>query len=590
MSLPALGGSGDRGPSRIAVGILSCASRSGAPAAPVEAVFSESSIKSWRSTCALWTAGLLPSGIVVARGEVAVPCDAVRADASIAVRSVDALLTAAVAHRDILRNLCLLRSSGTMRGGGDCSDGIGSRGRSGLCHQQHLGMGIAVSDGIGSAMRTSSKGPVIQFTAPGRPAPTAGACSTRRVSWSDHSLSRPRWSERQFRGARAVARQDCRARCEPEALGPATDIAASSRAVSKWDGIAAHALKRLAIARDDIEAWRWLAFSAERRSRHQEAREAYSEILKLVARYLAATLDAAGRNRARSTPARSKPPAPRCPAARRRSSLDAAAFAQISLKNPQDVRKLLESAVAADPWNGDAQAALGTWTRDLGDYAAAASAFRMRATLQSENVAAWTDLANAYANQNRFDRALRAAEHAIKLDPTSGDAVLLKGHALVGVGRKSEGIKTLEHGLTMESKWPQWGWQWLALAYTTSSLRRGDHGARQALRIEPSFFPAPVARVDARPARSSRRGARGNRSRSQRSPSVAGCGTDALQLTCCKAGMPSNTDTKSARARRPQPFVWRARSIVSSKRSNADARRGILWLRTRSPRGGNRLS
>src|SRR6202007_1067499 len=49
------------------------------------------------------------SGVVFARDEVAVPCNSIAEQRSVRVRIGDATKPARIAHRDILRNLCLVR-------------------------------------------------------------------------------------------------------------------------------------------------------------------------------------------------------------------------------------------------------------------------------------------------------------------------------------------------------------------------------------------------------------------------------------------------------------------------------------------------
>jgi tetratricopeptide (TPR) repeat protein len=435
------------------------------------------------------------SGVVFAREEIAVPCSGVPRQFSIRVRSGDAASAAKVKHRDLLRNICVLEV-GELRVrpveiAKPDSLHVGDRV---YAISNTLGMGIAVTDGIVSALRTTPQGIAIQFTAPVAPGSDGGGLFNesgqlvgfiryRQLDGQNVNFAAP---------AEWLTEIAVRAASQTE-LGKATDTAVNLANDSRWDELAQHARKRLAVVRDDVEAWRWLAVAAEQRKQNQEALDAYREILKLEPRNFSATLGRGWAQFRLGEYAAALETASVAIALRRENAQPwlLAASAQAALKRPQDARKSLEAAAAADPWSAEAQHHLGVWARDSGDYAAAAAAFRMQSSMQRGNIAVWINLADAYYKLGHNDRALAAAEYATKLDANSGEAVLYKGLALVGVGRKSDGIKTLERGLEMKSSLAHWGAYWLASAYLDLKLYPEAIAAyRQALRNEPKFMLA----------------------------------------------------------------------------------------------------
>jgi tetratricopeptide (TPR) repeat protein len=435
------------------------------------------------------------SGVIFARGEIAVPCSGVPRQFLIRVRSGGVTSAAKLKHRDLLRNLCLLEVGEVSARPVDIATADSLRvGDRVYAISNTLGMGIAVTDGIVSGLRSGPQGIAIQFTAPVAPGSDGGGLFNeagqlvgviryRQLDGQNVNFAAP---------AEWLAQIAARAASQTE-LGKATDTAVSLARDSKWEELAEHARKRLAVVRDDVEAWRWLAVSAEQRKLNQQAFDAYKEILKLEPENFSATLGRGWAQFRLGEYAAALETAAAAGVLRRENAHPwlLAASAQAALKRPQDARKSLEAAVAADPWSAEAQHHLGVWARDSGDYAAAAAAFRMQSSLQHGNVAAWIDLADAYYKLGRNDRALTAAEYAIKLDSNSGEAVLYKGLALVGVGRKSEGIKTLERGLAMKSSLPHWGAYWLASAYLDLKLYPEAIAAyRQALQSEPKFVLA----------------------------------------------------------------------------------------------------
>jgi tetratricopeptide (TPR) repeat protein len=115
----------------------------------------------------------------------------------------------------------------------------------------------------------------------------------------------------------------------------------------------------------------------------------------------------------------------------------------------------------------------------------------MQATLQRDYFPAWHNLAIALVEQRRYERALAAAERAMKLDPSSAGAVALKGRALGGLGAKREGIQALEKSVKMQSSQPVL-WSWLASAYRDVKLYpEAAHAYREALSSAPKL---PAAR------------------------------------------------------------------------------------------------
>ncbi|MGZ5153981.1 MAG: tetratricopeptide repeat protein [Burkholderiales bacterium] len=435
------------------------------------------------------------SGIVVGRGEVVAPCNGIPEEGLIRVRSDGATREGKVTHRDILRNLCLLEVSGLdLRAVEIVSVDTARAGQRVYAISNALGMGVAVSAGVVSALRNSSKGALIQFTAPVAPGSDGGGLFNE----SGQLVGIIRYQRLDGQNVNFAAPADwitqiATRAASQTALGTATDIAGKFARASRWEDLAAHARTRLAVARDDVEAWRWLALAAEKRSQNQEARNAHNEILRLEPEDYESTLGRGWAQLRLGEHAAALNAAHAALAMRREDAGPwlLAAYAQIALKRPQDVRKSLEAAVTADPWNANAQAAMGMWAADTGDHAAAAAAFRMESKLQPDNIAAWIQLANAYVNLNRHDRAFAAAERALSIDSNSGDALMLEGRALFGLGRTSDGIKTLERAVSLKSQGAHWAWYWLASGYYDLKLYPEAIAAYQeALRIEPKFVLA----------------------------------------------------------------------------------------------------
>jgi tetratricopeptide (TPR) repeat protein len=435
------------------------------------------------------------SGVVVGQSEVVAPCNGIPEEGSIRIRSGGVTREGRVTQRDILRNLCQLEVSGlNLRPVQIVAVNTARTGQRVYAISNALGMGVAVSAGVVSALRTSSKGALLQFTAPVAPGSDGGGLFNesgqlvgiiryQRLDGQNVNFAVP--AEWLTQIATRAASQT--------ALGTATDIAGKLARASRWDDLAEHARTRLAVARDDVEAWRWLALSAEKRNQHQDARNAHNEILRLEPDDYESILGRGWAQFRLGDHAAALNAAQAALTIRREDARPwmLAAYAQIALKRQQDVRKSVEAAVAADPWNANAQALMGMWAADTGDYAAAAAAFRMQSKLQPDNVAAWIQLANAYINLNRHDRALDAAERALSVDSNSGDALILKGRTLIGIGRKSEGIKTLEGAVRLKFPHPEWAWYWLASAYYDVKLYPEAIAAYQeAVRIEPKFVLA----------------------------------------------------------------------------------------------------
>jgi tetratricopeptide (TPR) repeat protein len=437
------------------------------------------------------------SGVVVARGEVVVPCDAMTEQRSIRVRAADSSQAkpATLGHRDILRNLCLLAVEDFDAPHVEIVKTEAVRvGERVYAIGNTLGAGIAVSDGVVSAVRSAARGTQIQFTAAVAPGSEGGGLFNAagrligtiryaRLDGQNVNFAAPaEWlGEISTRATSQVA------------MATATDLAIKLGRESKWEELAEHAQKRLTVARDDIEAWRWLATSAERRGRHEEARDALKSLLALEPNDFFATLAYGWAQHRLGDHAGAIETAHTATRLRREHAAPwlLAAYAHKELKQPAEVRKALETAVAVDPRNAEAQDTLGRWALDTRDYATAAGAFGMQTAIERDSFSGWHNLAIALLEQRRYERALAAAERAMKLDPSSASAVVLKGRALVGLGAKREGIQTLEKSVKMSSRAPDIQWYWLGSAYRDVRLyAEAAHAYREALKIEPKSLAA----------------------------------------------------------------------------------------------------
>lgn len=118
----------------------------------------------------------------------------------------------------------------------------------------------------------------------------------------------------------------------------------------------------------------------------------------------------------------------------------------------------LGTATNLNPHNGQALTLLGRTHLERQDYPAARSALEQAILTDAENWVPHSLLADAYLHQKSYDKARDEAQVAIaKGKSASGSAQLVLGQALLGLGKKEEGLQALNIFLKQSPQNPMAG-------------------------------------------------------------------------------------------------------------------------------------
>ena len=127
-------------------------------------------------------------------------------------------------------------------------------------------------------------------------------------------------------------------------------------------------------------------------------------------------------------------------------------------KDLEQAGTYLGTAATLNPHNAQALTLLGRTRIERQDYPAARSALEQAILADAENWIPHSLLADAYLHQNTYDKARDEAQVAIaKGKNAAGSAQLVLGQALLGLGKRDEGIQALNTFLEQSPQNPMTG-------------------------------------------------------------------------------------------------------------------------------------
>lgn len=431
------------------------------------------------------------TALLIGKGKAVTQCRALDGATGLRIRQGDKIFPVQAGKKDSVRNLCLLDVPGM--GGVPEYHIVKSEMNAGAqvyAVSNALGLGISITEGVISGIRTSRGESFIQFTAAIAPGSEGGALfdiEGRLVGLIDY---RP-WGGQNVNFAFPARwltgieqRADSGASVEVWRVKTLALVHES-----KWLDLAEHAGAWTKTLPDNAEAWLWLGYAQEQRKDWPAAEKAYRMALQLepsairagiglttALTFLGKTQEAL--DTARGLLAVNKEDA---------SVWLTIGYVQMALNHPNEAKQAFQFAAQFDPLSRDAYMGLVTLARSRGGWAEALAAQRQVAQISPQEAGVWVELAEFYARANRPERALASAEHAIELAPDKGDGWILKGNALNMLNRKFEAINALKKGLASQPLRLAWGWAWLGNTYYDLRLYPEAIAAyREAVRLDPA--------------------------------------------------------------------------------------------------------
>ncbi len=430
------------------------------------------------------------TAVLLDQDTAATQCDSVQGAPSLRLRLGTSIYPAKTAQKDSARNLCLLKARGIGSAPtANLSDDVPLVGTQVYAVSNALGLGISITEGVVSGIRTSQGESYIQFTAAIAPGSEGGGLfdaagrligliSYRQRDGQNVNFAFPaKWlKEIGQRAASADTAEVWRAK--------ALDLEHEA----KWDDLAMHATAWSKALSDSTEAWLWLGIAQERRKDWPDAELAYRQALRYEP-----SATQAGVALARVLLAQNKPQ-PALEMARSMLAYRAEdgriwlaiGAAERALGHADEAKQAFAHVVQLEPWNSEAYAGLVSIASLQGDWRSALFAQRQLLQIEGENPANWLELAGLYLRNARPERALTSAEHVIDLAPGNAEAWFYKGAALHGLKRRHEAIEAMQKAIALKPQHPEWVWGWLGDIYAELNILPEALAAyRAALRFTP---------------------------------------------------------------------------------------------------------
>ena len=430
------------------------------------------------------------TAVLLDQDTVAAQCNSVEGAPGLRLRLGTSIYPAKTAQKDSARNLCLLNAPGIGSALiANLNADVPQVGAQVYAVSNALGLGISITEGVVSGIRTSQGESYIQFTAAIAPGSEGGGLfdaagrligliSYRQRDGQNVNFAFPaRWLKEI--GQRAAS-------ADTAEIWRVKALALEHEA--KWDDLATHAAAWSKALSDSVEAWLWLGIAQECRKDWPDAELAYRQALRYEP-----SATQAGVALARVLLAQNKPQ-PALEVARSmlvyrqedgRIWLSIGA-SERALGHAEEAKQAFAHVAQLEPWNGEAYAGLVNIASLRGDWRSALLAQRQLLQIKGESPANWLELAVLYMRNARPERALASAEHAINLAPNNGDAWLYKGAALYDLKRQHEAIDAMRKGIALLPQSKALAWGWLAdIYYKLDLFPEAIAAYREALRLTP---------------------------------------------------------------------------------------------------------
>lgn len=430
------------------------------------------------------------SAVAIGGNRFATTCEVLSGVAGIFLVESSGRHAASLVQRDPRRNLCVLASPGLDRDSAIVRDSPPQPGERIYALSNALGLGLGISEGVVSGMRSFAGETYIQFTAPIAPGSEGGGLfdsSGQLIGLIDYQR-RDGQNINFAAPAGWIAKIGTRQTTDDKRAA-LRDKANTLSRQQQWPALLEHAAGWTAAYPDDAEAWLWQAAMAESLGDMAKAEHGYRKVRRLEADSLKGGLGLARvllqqkKNEAARTQARSL-------LALRQEDAEIwfmIGRTEAALGNLAAAEEAFRRTIGLSPWATVAYENLAWVAGQRGDVDTQVSIWRQLAHLQPDSVKVSEHLAAAYLRQNRPARALATAERLLQKTPEDANAWYWKGMALASLERPMAAIEAFQRSLAGQPRSPAWVWSSLGDTYYSLQMWHESVAAhRQSLRLEPN--------------------------------------------------------------------------------------------------------
>lgn len=431
------------------------------------------------------------SAVTVAPDRVVSVCAPLDGTPALRVAAVQGPLPATVAERDSRRNLCLLAVPGLNQ------PALPSRvdseplqpGSRVFALSNALGLGIGISEGVISGIRTFSESGYIQFTAPVSPGSDGGALLDAQgrllgIIQYQHRAGQNVNFAVPARWITEIGRDNGAALAFEQRLEQARQLERQTR----WEALSSHARQWVENYPEESEGWRWLALGAKQQNDLETEERAWQGLHRLEPASLeaAAALVTALLRRDKGEEALAL--AHGLAGVRQE---DGEAWALIGATNLaigrlEEAEQAYNQALSFNPWQIEAYQGLAVAAERRGDRPAVTAAWQRLAHLYPDDPGVRYSLVMAYILEGRPAKAYTLLEAVGGADAESADTWFLKGATLAALGRPVEAIRTYQQSLAGTPSARHWVQDSLGRAYyTLQRYPEAIAASREAVRLDP---------------------------------------------------------------------------------------------------------
>lgn len=431
------------------------------------------------------------SAVRVAGRQFVTVCEGLDEAATIKITVVAGTFDAHLVARDAPRNLCLIKAPSSMP---EASPIVVRRapappGSRVFAVSNALGLGLGISDGLVSGVRTFSAGSYIQFSAPISPGSQGGAL----VDGDGHLVGIIEYRHRSGQNvnfatpATWIGEIEARSNAQRSANQQDEHAAALVRE-GRWSELAAVAKRWRDENPESALAWRYIARVAEHLGQSAQAVEAWQMLARLEpdAKHgkmglINATLGMGNTDQALTL----------AESLLAHDREDAAVWLlygralQASRRNA-DAEAAYRRTAELDPWQLDAYVALAQLAQSRGDFPASV-AILTRLSGIFPNVAAFRyDLIRAQLLAGEPEHAYLALTQLPESEAGSAAASYWRGMTLRKLGRPVDAVAALRESIAKDL--PEMAQAWIALSSALAELLRHPEAieaARNAVKIDP---------------------------------------------------------------------------------------------------------
>ncbi|MBD9362626.1 serine protease [Methylomonas fluvii] len=431
------------------------------------------------------------TAIAVAKDRVVTICDAMTGKRQLRIVANGKSFLATISARDSQRNLCLLSVPGaelTKIVSADASQALQS-GAHVYAISNALGLGVGISEGVVSGIRTQLGIDYIQFSAPVSPGSDGGAL----LDAEGHLLGIITYRHRDGQNVNFAISAKWLAEIEQHdksdsAYKQFRETAAQLQDQEQWQKLAEHTEKWIGGHQTDVDAWRWAALAAEKNGNLDSEENAWRKLHELEP-----TSSTAGAGLVRVK-------------LKRNQQTEALQLAHELLSLRQEdaeiwtivgqteqtagtaakAEEAYRKALSFNPWQLTAYQGLIGIAERRNDRGLVTQLWRSLSALNPDVPAVQFKLVEAYIREGRPARAYVLLERLNVPDEQKADAEYWKGQTLIALGRPLDASQAFKKSLQGSPTGKAWVYAALGSSYfQLQRFPESIQAYREAVRLEP---------------------------------------------------------------------------------------------------------